>query len=203
VSDPKPDLSRLAALAGGVGLHEHYCLIYETEEEKFAAAVPYLRAGLKRGERCLYVADEDSRVAVLDALERAGTDVDRYLRTGALFIASSPEIFLENGRFDPDLALRSLSQATREEGVGEFSGLRTILGEMTWALERDVSPDTLIEFEAKVKAFSAITMSGVFANTTAIAFRRRSYWVSFVLTRLWFMAALSPRTPTTSRPTSY
>jgi signal transduction histidine kinase len=152
VSDAKPDLSRLAALAGRVGLHEHYCLIYETEEEKFAAAVPYLRAGLKRGERCLYVADEDSRVAVLDALDRAGTEVDRYLRTGALIVAPSPEIFLENGRFDPDFAVRSLSQAAREEGVGD-SGLRTILGEMIWALQRDVLPDTLIEFEAKVNGF--------------------------------------------------
>src|ERR1700720_4294059 len=101
VSDAKPDLERLGALASGVGLHEHYCIIYETEEEKFAAAVPYLRAGLKRGERCLYVADEDSRVAVLDALGRAGTEVDRYLRTGALIIASGPEIFLDKGRFDP------------------------------------------------------------------------------------------------------
>jgi hypothetical protein len=134
VSDAKPDFSRLSELASGVGLHEHYCVIYETEEEKFAAAVPYLKAGLKRGERCLYVADENSRVAVLDALAKAGTEVDRYLRTGALIIASSPEIFFENGRFDPDLALRSLSQATREEGAGEFSGLRTILGEMIWAL---------------------------------------------------------------------
>jgi hypothetical protein len=153
VSDAKPDFSRLSELASGVGLHEHYCVIYETEEEKFAAAVPYLKAGLKRGERCLYVADENSRVAVLDALAKAGTEVDRYLRTGALIIASSPEIFFENGRFDPDLALRSLSQATREEGAGEFSGLRTILGEMIWALSLDVSPDALIEFESKVNSF--------------------------------------------------
>jgi two-component sensor histidine kinase len=153
VIDGKQDLSHLSALASDVGLHEHRCLIYETEEEKFAAAVPYLRAGLKRRERCLYIADEDSRVAVLNALERAGTEVDRYLRSGALMIASSPEIFFESGRFDPDLALRSLSQVTLEEGVGGFSGLRTILGEMTWSRERDVSPVTLIEFEAKVNAF--------------------------------------------------
>jgi signal transduction histidine kinase len=153
VGDVKPDLSRLAALAGGLGLREHHCLIYEREEEKFAAALPYLRAGLKRGERCLYVADEDSRAAVLDALNRAGTEVDRYLRTGALIIASSQETYFENGRFDPDLWLRFLSQATRDEGAGEFSGLRTILGEMSWVLEGDVSPDTLIDYEARLNRF--------------------------------------------------
>jgi signal transduction histidine kinase len=153
VSDAKPDLSRLGELVGGLGLHQHLCFIYETQEEQFAAALPYLRAGLKRGERCLYVADEDSRVAVLAALDRQGTEVDRHLRTGALTIASSPEIFFKNGRFDPDVAIRSLSQATREAGGGKFCGLRTILGEMIWALERDVSPDTLIEFEAKLNYF--------------------------------------------------
>ena len=154
MSDGKPDLSRLGELAAGVGLHEHYCLIYESEEEKLAAAVPYLRAGLRRGERCLYVADEDSRVAVLDALDRAGIEVDRYLRMGALIAAPSPEIFLENERFDPDFALRSLSQATREAGVGEFSGLRTILGEMVWTRDRGVPPDALLEFEAKFNSFA-------------------------------------------------
>jgi hypothetical protein len=58
VSEHKPDLSRLADLASGIGLHEHCCLIYETEEEQFAAALPFLRSGLDRGEKCLFVADE-------------------------------------------------------------------------------------------------------------------------------------------------
>jgi signal transduction histidine kinase len=153
VSEANPDLSRLAELAGAIGPHEHCCLIYETEEEKLAAALPYLRAGLIRGEKCLYVADEDSRVAVLDALYKTGIEVDRYLQTGALVVASSPQIFFDNQHFDLDSALRSLSQATRGEGSGEFSGVRTILGEMIWAAERDVSPETLIEFEAKVNHF--------------------------------------------------
>ena len=56
MSDAKRDLSRLAELAGGLGLHQHLCLIYHTQEEQFAAALPYLRAGLERGERCLYIA---------------------------------------------------------------------------------------------------------------------------------------------------
>jgi chemotaxis family two-component system sensor kinase Cph1 len=62
VNNPQPDLSRLATLTGGLRLHEHLCLIYETQEEKFAAALPYLRAGLERGERCLYIADDNSAV---------------------------------------------------------------------------------------------------------------------------------------------
>jgi MEDS: MEthanogen/methylotroph, DcmR Sensory domain len=54
------DHSRLAELAANLGLHEHLCPIYDTQEEQFAAALPYLRTGLERGEKCLYVADENS-----------------------------------------------------------------------------------------------------------------------------------------------
>ena len=40
------------------------------------AALPFLRAGLERRERCLYIADENTTAAVLNALREAGTDVD-------------------------------------------------------------------------------------------------------------------------------
>ncbi len=153
MSDAKPDLSRLAALAGGIGLHEHQCLIYETEEEKFAAALPYLKAGLERRERCLYIADEASGAAVLDALRKVGTEVDLHLQSGALIVASKQETYLRNGRFDPDLWIHFLTQATHEASAGEFSGLRTLLGEMTWALGEDTAPDSLIEYEAKLNYF--------------------------------------------------
>jgi hypothetical protein len=39
-----------------VGPHDHLCLIHETREEQFAAAIPFVRMGLERGEKCLYIA---------------------------------------------------------------------------------------------------------------------------------------------------
>jgi len=153
VSDAKPDLSRLAELAAGLGLHQHLCLIYDTPEEQFAAAVPYLRAGLDRNERCLYIADENSGSAVLDALRNAGTDVDRSVRDGALILAGKQETVLRPGRFDPDWWIGFVSQAVREASDSKFSGLRTLLGEMTWALGQETTPESLIEYEAKLNRF--------------------------------------------------
>ena len=153
MGDDQRDLSRLAELAGTLGLHEHLCVIYDTQEEQFAAAVPYLRSGLERRERCLYVADENSTTALLDALRRSGTDVDRYLRSGALVLADKPEPYHDRGRFDPDWWIRFLAKATQEPSTGEFSGMRTLLGEMTWTIKEDIAPDILIEFEAKVNRF--------------------------------------------------
>lgn len=153
MADANPDLSRLAELAAGLGLHQHLCLIYDTPEEQFAAAVPYLRAGLDRNERCLYIADENSGSAVLDALREAGTDVDHSLRSGALILAGKRETVLKPGRFDPDWWISFVSQAVHEARDNKFSGLRTLLGEMTWALGQETTPESLIEYEAKLNRF--------------------------------------------------
>jgi signal transduction histidine kinase len=151
VSDAKPDLARLGALASGLGLNQHLCFIYETQEEQFAAALPFLRSGLERGEKCFFVADQDSGAAVLNALRKAGTDVDRHLRSGALILATKPHV--KPGRFDPDWCIGFLSKSIKGAGDDKFSGVRTWLGEMTWALAEETAPETLIEFEAKVNHF--------------------------------------------------
>jgi chemotaxis family two-component system sensor kinase Cph1 len=151
VGGAKPDLSRLGELAAGLGLHQHLCFIYETEEEQFAAALPFLRSGLERGEKCFFVADENSGAAVLNALRSAGTDVDRHLRSGTLILANKPSV--QPGRFDPDWCIGFLSQSIQGAGDGKFSGMRTWLGEMTWTLAEHTAPEALIEFEAKVNHF--------------------------------------------------
>jgi signal transduction histidine kinase len=147
----KGDLSRLGELAAGLGLHQHLCFIYETQEEQFAAALPFLRSGLERGEKCFFVADQNSGTAVLNALRKAGTDVDRYLKNGELILANKPSV--KPGRFDPDWCIGFLSRSIQGAGDDRFSGMRTWLGEMTWALAEETVPETLIEFEAKLNHF--------------------------------------------------
>src|ERR1700729_1518410 len=102
MSAARSDLSRLAELAGSLNLHEHRCLIYDTEEAQLAAALPYLRASLDRGERCLYVADESNAVTVLDPLRTSGADVDRYIKSGTLIVTGKQETRPKPGRFDSD-----------------------------------------------------------------------------------------------------
>ena len=101
MSGPKLDLSRLGELAAELGLHQHLCLMYDTQEQQFAAALAYLRVGLERRERRLYVAEENNRAAVLDALSKTGTGVDRNSRSGAPILTEKQETYLKPGRFDP------------------------------------------------------------------------------------------------------
>jgi PAS domain S-box-containing protein len=150
MGDTHADYSRLAELVGGLGLHQHLCLIYDTQEEQFAAALPYLTIGLERGEKCLYIADENSAAAILDALRKGGTGVDRYLRSGALNMVDRKAVYLKTGRFEPDLVIRFWTEAVSQARADKFSGLRTLVAEMTWVLGESVDTHRLIEYESKL-----------------------------------------------------
>jgi hypothetical protein len=52
------DGPRLLDVLVQVGLHDHICLIYESQEEQLAMPVPSIRMGLERGEKCIFVAPE-------------------------------------------------------------------------------------------------------------------------------------------------
>jgi PAS domain S-box-containing protein len=149
VSDSQTDFTRLGELTAGLGLRQHLCMIYDTQEEEFAAALPYLRTGLERGEKCLYIVDENTAAAVLDALRKGGTDVDRYLRSDALTIVDKNEAYVKTGRFGPDSRIRFWTEAATEARAANFSGLRA-LADMTWAFGARESVKEFIEFESKL-----------------------------------------------------
>ena len=62
---------QLASLKQG----DHVCLIYENAAEQIAVAVPYIKEGLARNERCIYIVDDRSVEEMVPALSAAGVDV--------------------------------------------------------------------------------------------------------------------------------
>jgi PAS domain S-box-containing protein len=153
MGDAHGNYSRLAEEVNRLGLHEHLCIIYDTREEQLAAALPWLRTVLERGEKCLYIADENAASAVLDALRKGGSDVDRYLRSGALTIARKNETCPEQGRFEPDWMIAFLTEATAEAAAAGFSRVRTILSDMTWAPGTGNGTARLIEYQSSLNRF--------------------------------------------------
>lgn len=133
-------------------IHDHLCLFYESQEEQFRSIVPFFAAGLAKGERCLYIADELDADQVLRYLRAGGIAVDRALQDGSLVLASKHESYLRKGHFDPDEMLAFLKEfieATKAEG---FSGLRTT-AEMTWVLGGVPGGERLMEYEARINDF--------------------------------------------------
>ena len=66
--------------------HGHLCSIYESPEEHFAVAIPFIRIGLDRGEKCIYIADDGTEAVVRDAMHAEGIDVERAIATDSLVL---------------------------------------------------------------------------------------------------------------------
>ena len=75
---------RIAGLSPG----DHLCCIYETEGEHRALLTPFMRQGLERGEKVIYIVDAHTAEEVLIYLREDGVELDSYLQSGQLGIVT-------------------------------------------------------------------------------------------------------------------
>ncbi|QSX00736.1 MEDS domain-containing protein [Haloterrigena alkaliphila] len=115
---------------------DHFALLYEDRDEQFAAVVPFIREGLERGERCVYVADDNTVDEVLEAMRARGIDVDAALESGALSVHTEDETYRRTGEFDREAMLAFWEETLADATADGFEGVRAA-AEMTWALEGD------------------------------------------------------------------
>ena len=154
MNEPLPDRSRLLEVLRTLAVHHHLCVIYETREQLSAVAVPFLRIGLERGERCLYVADESTTANILAAMRAQGVGVDAVVEQGILKFANERQAYLKKGYFDPDETIRFWAENVGEAKAAGFPALR-FAGETSWALGGDPGAERLIEYEARLNRFFA------------------------------------------------
>jgi signal transduction histidine kinase/ActR/RegA family two-component response regulator len=129
----------------------HLCLVCEGPAGKAEAVVPFLREGLARGERCVYLAD-DKPEETARSLSAGGVDVPRQRRRGALALLAARDVYRRGGAFDPGRMIAFLREATDRAVADGFGGLR-VAGEMTWALAPGPGRDRLVEYEARLNGF--------------------------------------------------
>src|SRR2546421_7798685 len=110
----------LSAGLEGIGVHDHLCSIYETAEERQAVALPFVRIGLERGEKCIYIAEEGTHDRVRSALAAEGVDVERAEARGALVLSRNDEAYLGRRPFDPQWVLDYWRVAAREAAEQGF-----------------------------------------------------------------------------------
>jgi len=137
--------------------NDHFAQIYETRAEKFEASVPFVRHGLDRDERVMYVVDESTEAGVKAALRDAEIDVDAALQSGALSFHTVQDTYLQNGSFDTDEMIDFYGD-TVSEATEEYEALR-IVAEMTWVGKDDTSVEQVMEYEQRINELFEATDS--------------------------------------------
>ena len=139
----------LIAALERLGPHDHLCSIYESPEDHYAVAIPFIRIGLDRGEKCIYIADDGTVSDVRQAMESEGIDVDRATASKALVLATKEQAYLEHGSFDPDWMFTFWKEATQLAISEGFSALRAT-GETEWVLRGGRGLDRWMEYESRL-----------------------------------------------------
>lgn len=131
---------------------DHVCTLFSSPEEQLQSAIEYIRGGLRRGERCLWVCCERPAAEFREALQEAGIDVKAEEARGALVLLSKHEGHLKGGSFDPDRMIAMLHQAVRDALDAGFTGL-CAGGDMSWLLDEAPGSERLAEYEARLNHF--------------------------------------------------
>ena len=126
----------------------HFCQFYETRADLAESLVPFFKAGLDNGERCLWITSEpfpsdDAR----SALRTAVPDLDRRERSGQIDILDFDQWYVRNGKLSPDETVRDWLTRANEAISDGYAGLR-LTGNTFW-LECEAF-DEFAEYEATV-----------------------------------------------------
>lgn len=131
---------------------DHVCCIYRTDEEHRAIVVPFLRAGLERNERVVYIVDARTADTILGWLREEGPDPEPFLARGQLAVLSRDEAYLRDGHFDPARMIELLQSETDRALADGYTALR-VTGEMSWALRGLPGSERLLEYESGLNEF--------------------------------------------------
>jgi signal transduction histidine kinase len=149
---PRDQTSELEQRLWRLQAGAHLCHLYASEEEHRALLSPFLRQGLERHEKVLYIVDDHTGSQILGYLSAGGVEVNPYLQRGQLKFLNSDESYLQAGAFEPERMIALLRSETERAAVEGYKALR-FTGEMSWALRGLPGSERTVEYEAKLNRF--------------------------------------------------
>ncbi len=131
---------------------DHLCCLYATEEEHRAVLSPFMRQGLERHEKVLYIVHDHSAAQILSYLSADGVEVDPYRQRGQLTVRSSGDAYMPAGTFEPERMMALLRSETDRAVAEGYKALR-VTGEMSWVLGGSPGAGRIVEYEARLNTF--------------------------------------------------
>lgn len=139
--------TRLIGEISDISLHDHACLIYDTELAWFSAVIPFIVSGLSRGERCICCVGK-SADEVLSKMRQENIDIKLSIDNGALIMLDEHKLYLRNGLFNPSEMIFFTKEAVELASKDGFNGLR-VASDMSWMLDNDnIDISSMMKYEA-------------------------------------------------------
>ena len=127
----------------------HVCAFFNSDEEEYRVLLPFIKDGFQCGQRAIHVVNPDQRQDHLRRLAAVGIDAPAAEQSGQLEVRINADVYLPDGRFDPDRMIAVFDQLASGDSRGKFP-LSRICCRMDWAVEDRSHVDDVIEFESRV-----------------------------------------------------
>jgi signal transduction histidine kinase len=145
MTQPDDPQTGLAALRPG----DHVCGLFDGPDRQEDVVASFLREGLLRGEKVIYVADAATTDATLRRMATAGADVPSLVGGGDLELLRPEDVYSARGPFDPEAVITTLEETQAATLRAGYPSLR-ITADMSWSLDGKVDLDLVVEYEARL-----------------------------------------------------
>ncbi len=134
-------------IIGDVPWGTHFCQFYQTKEDLIDLLVPYFKAGLENNEFCMWVTSEPlGEKEAREAMQKAVSDLDQYLKKGQIEIVPYTEWYLKDGVFNLQRVLNAWIDKLNQALAKGYDGLR-LTGNTAWLEKREWENFTQYEEE--------------------------------------------------------
>ncbi len=133
---------------------EHLCGLYAGVRQRDEILLPFLRAGLEAGDKCICIVDGTEPAEIVAALGAPG-DENTAAGVKQLDVMRAADAYLRSGKFSAAETIATWKAAISEVMyLGRFARVRAV---ESWSL-REVVPDTgeLLHLEREMRHFLAL-----------------------------------------------
>jgi len=145
---------------------DHVIMFYSKPEDKHQVLFTYLKAGLDQGEAAAYVAGEESRDQIREAMKQFGIDVDRFEESSALHVIDYKDWYVIGGKFKASKTIGLWKKLYDESVAKGFKGLR-VTGEMACFFKHGMVKG-LLKYEKTLHKVLEFPMAAICAYDTNI-----------------------------------
>lgn len=127
----------------------HICQIFNEDEEREESLLKFLLSGVQGQEKSSCFSENISSAALEKFFKPFGFLYDDLVKSGAISLAGTSDVYFQNDEFSPDRMLELLKEFHIDSQNQGFKAAR-VIGEMTPEVKDISGGNRLLEYESKV-----------------------------------------------------
>lgn len=132
-----------------LGVGEHVCSLYESEDDFRVSIVEFIQAGVKFNNKIVYVCDQATQQRVLLYLNSANIETASLVKRGQLNFITMDETAFQKQPYTPEQMVSVFEKECIQAEKQGYAALR-VTGDVRWFLRKFPDIEHLFEFEYQV-----------------------------------------------------